>query len=117
MVLFGFFLMLWAVQGIAFYFFANALLTTGSVGITLSIPVYSLSCVMGTLSFIAPAGLGIREGILTIFLSSFIPVSSAATISIATRIWSIGAEAICAAFALIGIRSLLVGRRKRIQGA
>lgn len=116
-VLFGFFLMLWAVQGIAFYFFANALLTAGSVGVTLSIPVYSLSCVMGTLSFIAPAGLGIREGILTILLSSFIPVSSAASISIATRIWSIGTETICAAFALIGILSFLAGREKRIQGA
>jgi len=52
--------------------------------------------VLGTLSFFAPAGIGVREGALVYLLGQFLASSLAVMISIAFRLWLIVVELLCA---------------------
>jgi hypothetical protein len=52
--------------------------------------------VLGTLSFFAPAGIGVREGALVYFLGQFLASSLAVMISVASRLWFIAVELLCA---------------------
>lgn len=57
---------------------------------------YCASFLIGTLAVATPAGvifpggLGIREGVLTLFLSRILPVSLAGLVALLARVWSIG---------------------------
>ncbi|MDN5790654.1 MAG: flippase-like domain-containing protein [Micrococcales bacterium] len=46
---------------------------------------YALSVALGMLTIVLPAGLGAREGLLTLILSTAIPVSAAAAVAIVSR--------------------------------
>ena len=64
------------VQGVAFYFFVNALCYVplqNLVGLTAS---FAVAGALGTVSFFAPSGLGVREGILALLLSTYIVSTS-----------------------------------------
>ena len=84
------------VQGIAFYFLVNALLYVPLqhlVGLT---ACFSVAGALGTLSFFAPSGLGVREGILALLLSTYIISPVAVLIALLARIWVTLAEVTCA---------------------
>ena len=75
------------VQGVAFYFFVNALCDVplkNLLGLTAS---FAVAGALGTLSFFAPSGLGVREGILALLLSTYIVSPVAVLISLLARIW------------------------------
>jgi len=54
--------------------------------------------VLGWIVLIAPGGLGVREGIIVLLLSSMIPAGVAGIVSIASRIWMLIIEIILLAF-------------------
>jgi len=96
--LFGYYLLLVLVQGIAFYFFINAIcfipLST-IFGLSASVAVAGA---LGTLSVFAPSGLGVREGILALLLANYVVSPVAVLISLLARLWVTLGEIVCALF-------------------
>ena len=86
-------------QGIAFYFFVNAIChvsLNNILGLTGSL---AIAGALGTLSVFSPSGLGVREGILALLLTSYVISPIAVLISLLARIWVTLVEVICALFA------------------
>jgi uncharacterized membrane protein/fermentation-respiration switch protein FrsA (DUF1100 family) len=67
--------------------------------IIISLSIFSL--LAGYVSLITPMGLGVREGVMTFYLSRFIPVSLAALVSIFSRVMLIISEIIFLSFVFI----------------
>jgi len=84
----------WIITGIAFYFFINAFYPLELSYIPILTGVFAISFTAGYLAFITPAGLGVREGLLSILLSQFLPTSIAIGLSLLSRLWFIGLEII-----------------------
>ena len=87
------------VQGVAFYFFVNSLCYVplqNLLGLTASLAVAGA---LGTLSFFAPSGLGVREGVLALLLSTYIVSPVAVLISLLARMWVTLVEVACAVYA------------------
>ena len=86
-------------QGIAFYFFVNAICYVpfnSILGLTGSL---AIAGALGTLSVFSPSGLGVREGILALLLTNYVISPMAVLISLLARIWTTLGEIICALFA------------------
>ncbi len=86
-------------QGCAFYLFVNSICYVSFdklLGLTASL---STAGALGTLSFFTPSGLGVREGVLALLLSNFVPPPIAVIISLLTRLWVTLGEILCALFA------------------
>ena len=62
--------------------------------------IFAISVIAGIVSFFVPAGLGVREGILSYLLSLFIPISAAILISLVMRVWIASGELVCFLIAL-----------------
>lgn len=97
----------WIVLGTSFYFFINAFYNLNPFYIY--IPVLSgisaLSFIIGYLSFFSPAGLGVREGVLIILLSHFMPTPIAIGVSLLSRLWSLGSELIILVLFIINAKT------------
>ena len=94
--IFLFYIVIVLMQGIAFYLFVNALLYVpfqNLVGLT---ACFAIAGAIGTLSFFAPSGLGVREGILALLLSTYIISPVAVLISLLARLWVTLVEVTCA---------------------
>jgi uncharacterized membrane protein YbhN (UPF0104 family) len=106
-------LIFWLAMGFPFQFLIRAISPQSS---TLSwigaAAIFALAWTVGFVVFITPAGLGVRESILSLLLSTFLPVSVAVSIALISRLAWIVVEAI---WILISI--WLSRDRKRIQPA
>ena len=104
-----FYFLYWFVYALAFYFLANSLTPTAiksSIGY-----IFPLAATAGILAIIAPGGLGVREGVLILFLGSseLMTTDSATTVSVFSRLWFMGGETF---LFLIGI----IASRKHVGG-
>jgi hypothetical protein len=81
----------WIVVGVAFALFVAAFIPLRGSQVIFVGGIAALSYLIGYFS-IFPAGLGFREGSMLGLLSLMIPVSAAATISIASRFWFTAGE-------------------------
>ena len=95
----------WVVAGTAFYFFIRAFYPLGLYYIPILSGIYAISFTAGYLAFFAPAGLGVREGVLTILLSLFIPTPVAIGVSLLSRLWLIGIELVILVLFLINTKT------------
>jgi uncharacterized membrane protein YbhN (UPF0104 family) len=79
----------WLFYGVAFRFFVHGLLGSASGEMSSYIAVYSAAYILGFISPIAPAGLGVREFTLAAFMTQLGLASEAdaALIAIAARLW------------------------------
>ena len=95
-------LLLWMCQGLAFFLFINSLFPVGFSQLYPISGAYTLAWLIGFLSIVTPGGLGVREGILTFLLSSYMPAAQATLCVLLYRVWTISAEIIwaCTAFFL-----------------
>ena len=59
--------------------------------------IYALSYLSGLVMPLAPAGLGVREGLMALLLSQLMPVPAAAAASVLVRVLQVAAEGLCAA--------------------
>ncbi len=78
---------LWIAQIIGFYFLINSIYTIPFSKIFNLAAAYTLSWMSGFIVIFAPGGLGVREGMMSLLLSSFIPSPLAIAISFLSRIW------------------------------
>ena len=62
--------------------------------------IYAAAWTVGFLSVITPGGLGIREGMLSLLLSAYLPSSTATLVALLSRTWSLAADLVLAAGAI-----------------
>ncbi|MEO0075546.1 MAG: lysylphosphatidylglycerol synthase domain-containing protein [candidate division WOR-3 bacterium] len=77
----------WILQGIGVFFLISSFYSIPFKSILIISGLHAFSWVVGFLSIIAPAGLGVKEGIFSYFLSYILPVGIAAISSLLVRIW------------------------------
>ena len=95
----------WLILGAAFYLFSHAFGFDPSIGFLEITGMFCLAWAAGFLSFLAPAGLVVREGILAALLTLLMPKEWAVLISISSRVWMIIAEvAVAILFMKIGFK-------------
>jgi uncharacterized membrane protein YbhN (UPF0104 family) len=81
----------WLVRLSAFYFFMNSLIDYKlSFGVALGFP---LAVTLGILAVIVPGGIGVREGIILVWLKNAgLELELATTVAITARLWSLLGE-------------------------
>ena len=87
----GYFL-LWALLGIAFFFFIKSLHPVEPSQLIILTAIYAVAWSIGILSIMTPSGLGVREGILTLLLTTILPPATATLVALLSRLWTLGAE-------------------------
>lgn len=86
----GFVIFYWITWTVAFYLLLISVYPDSSFIMSFAFPV---SVVYGVMAILMPGGIGIREGILVLFLtSSGMPADAAVTISVISRLWFISGE-------------------------
>ncbi len=90
----------WLVQSIGCFLLINSFYPLGIARLPMLVGGYSISWILGFIVLIAPAGLGIREGIYTYILKLVMPESVAIISALLTRIWMSSAELVMALFCL-----------------
>ena len=96
----------WLLYGAAFWLFVSALIDTPATALLPLAGVNALSFLAGYIVFVAPAGLGAREGAMTVLLAPLVPTYVAAVVAILSRLWTVAAE-----LAGAGLASLLARSR------
>ena len=86
------------IQGVSFAVFARTLASFGWNTLPLLIGAFNISILFGIVSFFAPAGLGVREGVLLAILSGAFAPGAAFMVSIGARLWFTIAEMTFAGF-------------------
>lgn len=90
----------WIIFGIGVYLLINSFYSINFHQTVILCGIFAISVTSGILSFFVPAGLGVREGVLSYLLGLFIPVSMAILISLFMRAWIILGELVCFLLAL-----------------
>ncbi|MCS6800715.1 MAG: hypothetical protein RMM58_09740 [Chloroflexota bacterium] len=86
----------WGGMGVAFFFFVAGLYpVTGSFALS-AIGLWSLSAVAGLAAVGVPQGVGVKEGVLVLGLSSALPAPAALAIALASRLWLMLCDVIAA---------------------
>lgn len=91
----------WILYGAAFALFVHAVVGAGLDRVLPLAGVNALSFVAGYLVFLAPAGLGAREGVMAMLLRPFAPVGIAAVVAVLSRLWTVAAELLGAALIML----------------
>lgn len=99
-LLFGFYLLIWLVIGLACYFSFRSLGQGFSLGPLQVLGLYSLSWAAGFVAIFAPGGVGVREGALILLLSGFIPLPVAASGAAVIRVQTLVVEGLLALVAM-----------------
>ena len=85
-------LLIWLGYGLAFYFFIRALYPVPLEWLPALAGIFAGAWVLGFLSFLAPGGLGVREGILVYLLGFYLPSHVAIVVTLLSRLWVTAAE-------------------------
>ncbi|MBM4037115.1 MAG: hypothetical protein FJ290_01260 [Planctomycetes bacterium] len=95
------FLLYWLLAGLALYLFVRAFHPLPFVRVLDCTAIGALSMVLGLITLIAPAGIGILEGTAAALLSAYMPLPLAAAIALALRVLITLGEACDVALALL----------------
>ncbi len=98
----------WAVFGIAFYFFVDSIYKIEISKIVIISGIFAVSFVIGYIAIAVPAGLGVREGMMSLLLSNYMPAAVAIIISLGSRVWITAVE-------LLGISLMFMLKRKSLD--
>lgn len=104
----GLYALAWGLQGTAFWILVRSL----GFELTLleGVPAFSAAYVAGYLALFAPAGIGIREGMLVVFLGPALG-AGAAVVALVARLWSTAVELIPA----VPLASGYLGRPRSVS--
>jgi uncharacterized membrane protein YbhN (UPF0104 family) len=95
--IFVLYVVLWGLNSVALYFSVQAV---GSIELS-ALPtlgaIFAVSYLTGLIMPLAPAGLGVREGLMTLLLAQLVPMPVAAAASVLVRALQVAAEGVCAA--------------------
>lgn len=97
------------ILGLAFVLIVLSVSDIDAADVPLLAGGYSLAGVVGILAFVAPAGLGVREGVLVGFLAPVVPSPVAASLAILVRVVTVATDvtflALVEAFGMVGPRA------------
>ena len=93
------YLFLWACIGIGFFLFVKSIYPIQITELPIISSIYPFAWSIGFMSFITPGGLGVREGILSLFLTTCLPPVTATLVALLSRVWVIITEIILAGIA------------------
>ena len=93
------YLLLWAFLGIGFFLFVKSMYPIQIDQLPIILSVYPFAWSIGFLSLITPGGLGVREGVLSIFLTPYLPPGIATLVALLSRLWVMNIEVILAGIA------------------
>ncbi len=91
----------WLLLGIAFFFFVQSFTNVTYVAFIPIVGALLLAYWVGVIAVFAPSGIGVREGIFTIVLSTVITQPIAVVVSIVARVWSSANELFWAVVAFV----------------
>lgn len=83
----GLYVLNWLLFGVALYVFIRSFYPLEISSILYLTGAFSFAGMMGIIAVFAPSGLGVREGILALFLGQVMPVPVALVVSVASRVW------------------------------
>jgi len=86
----------WSVQGTGCFLLINSFYPLPLAKLPVMLGAYALSWILGFIILIAPAGLGIREGIFTFVLKLIMAPPMAIIAALLTRVWMTTSEALMA---------------------
>lgn len=95
----GWYLFAHAVAGLGFYFVLQAVLADAGPSLAYAVGLLAAANVAGIIAVFAPAGIGVRELVLALGLSSFLSVEEALALSAILRLLTIIADAAFSAVA------------------
>jgi hypothetical protein len=81
--------------GLSFFLIARSVYPFTWLQLSGLIGVYALSHVIGLVTFIAPGGLGVREGALSVQLGRLLPAGIGEALAIGLRVWFTLIELLC----------------------
>ncbi len=99
--IFAFYLASYVLWGLALFLFANSLTPLSLQFFAPFLGVFPAAYALGLIAPFAPAGLGVREGVLAYLISFFVPLPIATVIALLTRPWLMTVEILGGASALI----------------
>lgn len=82
----------WLVSGVHLWVLAIALGASPLAALLPCVGGFALATAAGTLAFVVPDGLGVREGVLTVVLSACLPVPAALVVASASRLLLIASD-------------------------
>lgn len=82
----------WILVGTGFYYLVCSIYPIEFSQFLYAGGIFGLAVILGMISFFAPSGLGVREGILTLGLSVIMPKEYALIIALIARLWATAAE-------------------------
>ena len=91
--------MLWGCISISFFLFIKSIYPIRIVHLPIISSIYPFAWSIGFMSLITPGGLGVREGILSMFLTPCLPPVTATLVALLSRLWLIILEVILAGIA------------------
>jgi uncharacterized membrane protein YbhN (UPF0104 family) len=83
---------MWLLWGISLYFLIDSLRPTPPSQIPLIAGAFSMAWLFGAIAFVVPAGLGARESMFALLLSSVFPSSFATLVALLSRLWITAVE-------------------------
>ena len=92
-------LLLWACAGTSFFLFVKSIYPIRTVQLPIISSIYPFAWSIGFMSLITPSGLGVREGVLSMFLSSCLPPVSATLVALLSRLWLLTTDVVLAGIA------------------
>ena|GEM_PF-773573 len=99
-------LLYWLLFGIGYWALAKSLFPTLGFTVAYLVAAQSGAFLIALLAFFAPAGLGVREGILAALLAPLMGIGPAIVLAGGQRLWQISLELPCAAVGLYFLRKL-----------
>ena len=91
----------WFIVGIGFFLLVNSVYPVSVEHIFYMAGTFGLSVIIGILSFFAPSGIGVREGVMIFALQFIMPEGAAIIVSLLSRIWTTIPELLIIAFAYV----------------
>ena len=95
--IFVLYLVLWALYAAALFASIQAVHPISATTFPTLSAIYTFSYLSGLVMPLAPAGLGVREGLMALLLSQLMPLPAAAAASVLVRVLQVAAEGLCAA--------------------
>lgn len=90
--LIGLYILLWGLLGIAFFLFIRGFSPVSTSQLFRVTGIYAIAWSLGFLSVVTPSGLGVREGVLSLLLTSVLPPATATWVALLSRLWTLSAE-------------------------
>lgn len=101
----GLYVLNWALFGAAFFLMIRSFYAIELSAVPFLSGAFAFSSVIGILALFAPSGLGVREGLLSVFLAQVMPLPVALLTAVVSRIWLTVAELVLAGSGLLLKRS------------